>query len=366
MSPLNSFGSYLIRESENTPGGYALSVRGKDHVKHYKIHQSDNQEFYITAHRMFKTIQELVTHYEQHPDEFCILKNPCVFPTTDVSGKAIDKWQIDRHSIRLVRKQTSGEFTDVWEGIWNKNTPVAVKILKSQQTVSAYDFLQSANLMKKLQHPKLVQLYALCSREEPVYIITELMKHGSLREYLRGEGGLLKLPQMIDIAAQVAAGMAYLEKHNVIHRDLAAKNIQIGKFESIFCKVANFELARVMDKDTYTGRTGEKLPLKWTAPEAALFNRFSIKSDVWSFGVVLCEISTYGGLPYPGMTNGEVLAKIEQGYRMPQPPGCPKKLYDMMLNCWQMEPSNRPTFETLQQQLVDLNFFIAGDTDYNS
>ena len=361
MSSLNSVGSYLIRESENTPGGYALSVRDRDEVKHYRIYQSNNQEFYVTPRCMFKTLQDLVAHYQQDADGLCItLKNPCVFPPTDVSGEAIDEWQIDRNSIRLVRKLISGEFTEVWESVWNKKTPVAVKILKSQRIVSAHDFLQSANLMKELQHPNLVQLYALCSKKVPVYIITELMKHGSLLEYLHGEGRSLKLPQLIDMAEQVAAGMTYLEERNIIHRDLAARNIQVGKFKSIFCKVANFEKARVMDKGIYMGQVTEKISIKWTAPEAAIHYGFSIKSDVWSFGVTLYEIITYGGPPYPGMTSGEVLAKTAQGYRMPPPPGCPERLYDMMLNCWLEDPDDRPTFATLQRELTSDIF--TGDT----
>ena len=101
--------------------------------------------------------------------------------------------------------------------------------------------------MKKLRHPKLIQLYGVCTKEEPIYIITELMKHGSLLEYLRGDGRSLKLPQLIDMGAQVAAGMAYLAKKNYIHRDLAARNILVG--ENLICKVADFDLAHVSDED---------------------------------------------------------------------------------------------------------------------
>ena len=221
------------------------------------------------------------------------------------------------------------------------SVPVAVKVLR----ITAQDFLQAANLTKKLSHPQIVRFYGLCSTEEPVYVITELMKHGNLLDYFGGEGKSLKRPQLIDIAAQVASGMAYLEEKNVVQRNLKARNIQVG--EGMSCKVANFEPARVMDEGIYMGQKEEKLSIKWIAPEAALYNRFSIKSDIWSFGVVLYEITTksYGGPPYPGMTNFEVVTKTEQGYRMSPPPGCPEKFYDMMLNCWQEDPKDRPTFE---------------------
>lgn len=145
--------------------------------------------------------------------------------------------------------------------------------------------------------------------------------------------------------------MAYLEAQNYIHRDLAARNILVT--ENLICKVADFGLARLIDEDTYQAHTGAKFPIKWTAPEAALYNKFTIKSDVWSFGVLLTELVTYGRIPYPGMTNPEVLAQVERGYRMPCPAGCPDKLYQVMLDCWKALDYERPTFETLQWRLED-------------
>ena len=361
MSPINSYGSYLVRvESESTPESYALSVRDRVRVKHYKIHHSDKviEEFFITVHSIFKTIQDLVTHYQQHADGLCVnLRKPCEMPPiVDILGQSVDRWQTPRRKIRLVRKIMDTQFVTVSEGIWNDSSPIAVKVLKPNR-ITAQDFLHAANLTKKLRHPQIVAFHGLCSMEEPVYVITELMERGNLLDYFGGEGKSLKSPQLIYMASQVAAGMAYLEKENVIHRDLSARNIQVGK--GISCKVANFELARVTDEASVR-QTWEKFALKWTAPEAALYYRFSIKSDVWSFGVVLYEIITYGKMPYPWMTNGEVIAKTEQGYRMPPPPQCPKKLYDMMLKCWRQDPKDRPTFATLQRELTSDIF--TGDT----
>ena len=152
--------------------------------------------------------------------------------------------------------------------------------------------------MKKLRHPKLIQLYAVCTLEEPIYIITELMKNGSLLEHLQGKGRTLKLPQLIDMSAQIASGMAYLESQNYIHRDLAARNVLVG--ENNIVKIADFGLARLIKEDEYEARVGARFPIKWTAPEAANYSKFSIKSDVWSFGILLTELVTYGRIPYPG------------------------------------------------------------------
>lgn len=160
------------------------------------------------------------------------------------------------------------------------------------------DFLAEAQMMKKLKHPKLIQLYAVCSTEEPIYIVTELMKHGSLLEYLQGVGKKSTIRQLVDMGVQVAAGMAYLESQNYIHRDLAARNVLVGSNNIV--KVADFGLARIIKEEVYEARVGTRFPIKWTAPEAINYNKFTIKSDVWSFGILLTEIVTYGRTPYPG------------------------------------------------------------------
>ena len=162
------------------------------------------------------------------------------------------------------------------------------------------------------------------------------------------------------MSAQVASGMAYLEAQNYIHRDLAARNILVG--ENLSCKVADFGLARVIQDDEYQAREGAKFPIKWTAPEAALYNKFTTKSDVWSFGVLLSEFITYGRIPYPGMNNAEVLAQVERGYRMPQPANCPSELYEIMLECWKDDAQSRPTFDSLQWRLED--FFVGEGKQY--
>lgn len=220
-------------------------------------------------------------------------------PVTDgPSHRSCDQWEIDRNSLRFVKKLGSGQFGDVWEGLWNNSTPVAIKTLKSG-TMDPKDFLAEAQIMKKLRHNKLIQLYAVCTLEEPIYIITELMKHGSLLEFLQRRGRNLNQMQLIEMSAQISAGMAYLESQNYIHRDLAARNVLVG--DNNIVKIADFGLARLIKENEYEARVGARFPIKWTAPEAANYSRFSTKSDVWSFGILLTELVTYGRLPYPGL-----------------------------------------------------------------
>lgn len=363
LAPGSPSGTYLIRDSETMPGNYSLSIRDGDSVRHYRIRKLDNGGYYITTRAPFTSLSELVEHYSQDADGLCCrLVYACRAEKPATSGLSYntkDAWEISRHSIALQSKLGAGQFGEVWAGLWNGTTPVAVKTLKPG-TMSPQAFLTEAAIMKKLRHQNLIQLYAVCTQEEPIYIVTELMRHGSLLEYLKGEGKDLKLPELIDMGAQVAAGMAYLERMNYIHRDLAARNILVG--EGNICKVADFGLARLIEDDEYNAHQGAKFPIKWTAPEAALYQKFTIKSDVWSFGVLLVELVTHGRNPYPGMTNAEVLAQVERGYRMPQPMNTPDALYQIMLDCWKKNEWERPTFDYLQSILED--YFVSTEPNY--
>ena len=346
-----------------SPGNYSLSLKYANRVFHFKILKLESGRWCISEQVTFLTILELVAYYHIQANQLPVtLKTPCIIAekpqTAGLSKETNEAWEIDRKSIRLVKKLGAGRFGEVWMGVWNGTTEVAVKTIKpSAMAMDASEFLEEAALVKKMRHPKVIQLYAVCTKEEPIYIITELMKHGSLLEYLRGDGRSLKLPQLIDMGAQVAAGMAYLEKQCYIHRDLAARNILVG--ECLICKVADFGLVRVIDEDDYKAHTKAKFSIKWTAPEAAMYRRFTIKSDVWSFGILLYELITYGRIPYPGMTNAQVLDGLQTGYRMSCPMYCPEQMYKIMRECWRDDPASRPTFKTLQWGLED--FLTSGE-----
>lgn len=373
--PLCQRGTFMVRESETNagPGAYSLSItdidfqQGDKKVKHYRIRRNENNEYYITPRAQFKKLQGLVKHYNRNQDGLCsLLIKACPkeeAPATLGLGK--DEFEIERTSLQLQKKLGAGQFGDVWKGVWNNNTEVAVKTLKTG-TMSSEEFLTEANIMKTLRHNKLVTLYAVVS-DEPIYIVTEFMCHGSLLDYMRnGLGQQTRLPEQVDIAAQVAAGMAFIEKQNYIHRDVRAANILVGKNQ--VCKVADFGLARLIEDDEYQAKQGSRFPIKWTAPEAATHHRFTIKSDVWSFGVLLTEIVSKGATPYAGMTGREVISRVESGYRMPKPhihppqQPCPDSLYELMLQCWHRDADQRPTFEFIEGLLDD--YFISTEPQY--
>ena len=319
-------------------------------MNHFKINILD-KSFYLEPKATFKTISELVAHYNKETlpianYQHIKLKSICLHKphTADLSREIRKGWETSKKSIRRIKKIGAGRFSEVWEGVWNCSNLVAVKMLRPGG-MSAKKFLKEAEVLKQLNHPKVIQLHAISTKEEPIYIITEFMEHGSLLEYLRGDGQSLKLPQLIEMGVQVAAGMAYLEEKNCIHRELAARNILVA--ENLICKVADFSSAHVISKDVYKVPTGTKFPIKWTAIEAILHNYFTIKCDVWSFGILLYELITYGRIPYPGMTNAKVTEKLQTGYRMPCPNGCPEKLHVLMRECWKEETSSRPTFKAL-------------------
>ncbi|KAG9464685.1 hypothetical protein GDO78_019554 [Eleutherodactylus coqui] len=179
------------------------------------------------------------------------------------------------------------------------------------------------------------------------------MVQGNLNEYLKGTGGLrLKNADFVHIICQVADGMQYLEDKHIVHRDLATRNVLVG--ENLVCKIADFGLARLLKDDIYSPENNRNTPIRWTAPEALMYCTYSTKSDVWSFGIVIFEVYTRGDLPYKGWTNREVVTKVTQGYRLPQPQICTMEMYNLMLLCWMDKPQERPSFQVLVEKLTDI------------
>ncbi|XP_075704449.1 tyrosine-protein kinase ABL1 isoform X2 [Rhinoderma darwinii] len=345
-------GSFLVRESESSPGQRSISLRYEGRVYHYRINTASDGKLYVSSDSRFNTLAELVHHHSTVSDGLITtLHYPAPKrnkPTIYGVSPNYDKWEIERTDITMKHKLGGGQYGEVYEGVWKKySLTVAVKTLK-EDTMEVEEFLKEASVMKEVKHPNLVQLLGVCTREPPFYIITEFMTYGNLLDYLREcnreEATAVVLLHM---ATQISSAMEYLEKKNFIHRDLAARNCLVG--ENHLVKVADFGLSRLMTGDTYTAHAGAKFPIKWTAPESLAYNKFSIKSDVWAFGVLLWEIATYGMSPYPGIDLSQVYELLEKDYRMERPEGCPEKVYELMRACWQWNPLDRPSFAEIHQ-----------------
>ncbi|XP_071343887.1 tyrosine-protein kinase ABL2 isoform X2 [Trachinotus anak] len=345
-------GSFLVRESESSPGQLSISLRYEGRVYHYRINTASDGKVYVTSESRFATLAELVHHHSTVADGLVTtLHYPapkCNKPTVYGVSPIHDKWEMERTDITMKHKLGGGQYGEVYVGVWKKyNLTVAVKTLK-EDTMEVEEFLKEAAVMKEVKHPNLVQLLGVCTLEPPFYIVTEYMPHGNLLDYLREcDKEEVNAVVLLYMATQISSAMEYLEKKNFIHRDLAARNCLVG--ENHVVKVADFGLSRLMTGDTYTAHAGAKFPIKWTAPESLAYNTFSIKSDVWAFGVLLWEIATYGMSPYPGIDLSQVYDLLEKGYRMEQPEGCPPKVYELMRACWQWSPLDRPSFAEIHQ-----------------
>ncbi|KAJ8017249.1 hypothetical protein DPEC_G00015840 [Dallia pectoralis] len=355
MSSENQEGAFLIRLSDKDSVGYVLSVKSSNKARHFKISERTGQ-FYVDQIRHFTSLIDLVDFYTRESlgtverlGKACIRKEPI---PQDLSHSTVDEWELPKDQFVVGEQLGSGYFADVHRGMWKKRINVAIKILKND-SVNDQEFQREVQILKKIRHRHLISLFAICTSSAPFYIITELMEKGNLLNVLRNpEGSELRLMSLVDMAAQVTDGMAYLEQLNSIHRDLAARNVLVG--ENFICKVADFGLARVI-KEPFYESGDKKIPYKWSAPEAISHGRFSNKSDVWSFGILLWEMLTYGGVPYPGLNNSEVYRHIIAGYRMPAPEKCPDSIYKLMLRCWSDSPADRPDFKELRHKLENVN-----------
>ncbi|PAA61493.1 hypothetical protein BOX15_Mlig034038g1, partial [Macrostomum lignano] len=384
-------GTYIIRPCARQNAGLAklaLSVRTPDRrcennflVKHYQIKNSaDETVFFINKSKTYPTVQKLIDEYKN--GGLCSpLAEPCPTDPPTVQFKDIE---VPRQTLSMVRKLGAGSFGEVWLAKWNGILDVAIKTLKPDTAMSQEKFLEEAKIMHKLSHPKIVNILGVCTKilepNDQIYIITEFMENGALLDYLRkSNSGSSKLPMatLLDIAYQIADGMAYLEEKKFVHRDLRAANVLVGKDN--FVKVADFGLARVVqDDEIYQAESLGKFPVKWTAPEAMHENRFTTKSDVWSYGVLLYEILTLGGSIYVGMSNREVMQFVKNPRnRLPVPrtPGMSRSDEEIalrihqqyMMACWNQNPDERPTFATLRNEFEDIDKTLeqqyTGDTN---
>ncbi|XP_041120107.1 ephrin type-B receptor 1-like isoform X1 [Polyodon spathula] len=266
--------------------------------------------------------------------------------------------EIDVSCVKIEEVIGAGEFGEVYKGRLKlpgkREIYVAIKTLKAGYSEKQRrDFLSEASIMGQFDHPNIIRLEGVVTKSRPVMIITEFMENGALDSFLRQNDGQFTVIQLVGMMRGIAAGMKYLSEMNYVHRDLAARNILVNS--NLVCKVSDFGLSRYLQDDTsdptYTSSLGGKIPVRWTAPEAIAYRKFTSASDVWSYGIVMWEVMSFGERPYWDMSNQDVINAIEQDYRLPPPMDCPAALHQLMLDCWQKDRNTRPRFTDIVNTL---------------
>ncbi|XP_036378629.1 ephrin type-B receptor 3-like isoform X3 [Megalops cyprinoides] len=269
--------------------------------------------------------------------------------------------EIDISCVKIEEVIGAGEFGEVCRGRLKlpgrREIIVAIKTLKAGYTErQRRDFLSEASIMGQFDHPNIIRLEGVVTKSRPVMIVTEFMENGALDSFLRLNDGQFTVIQLVGMLRGIAAGMKYLSDMNYVHRDLAARNILVNS--NLVCKVSDFGLSRFLEDDptdpTYTSSLGGKIPIRWTAPEAIAYRKFTSASDVWSYGIVMWEVMSYGERPYWDMSNQDVINAVEQDYRLPPPMDCPTALHQLMLDCWVKERNLRPKFSQIVNTLDKL------------
>uniref|UniRef100_A0A7M5V4T0 receptor protein-tyrosine kinase n=1 Tax=Clytia hemisphaerica TaxID=252671 RepID=A0A7M5V4T0_9CNID len=276
-----------------------------------------------------------------------VLENP--FENDENSGP-----EINPNSLTIVQMLSNGKSLDISKGALLKNgemKTVVIKTLKETATESdRIDFLQEASLVGKMNHTNIIKYEGIILKSQPHTIALEYMLNGTLNLYLKKHDMKLTNLQLLGMARGVASGMKYLNELGFIHRDIAARNVVLA--DNGECKISNFGMCRELDgKGCFMAKDG-KIAIIWAAPESAHQKIFTTASDVWSYGILLWEIMSYGERPYWNMESpADVLEAIDQGYRLPPLKNCPRVAYDMMLECWEIEHTKRPTINEILNRI---------------
>ncbi|KRF99340.1 uncharacterized protein Dwil_GK11727, isoform B [Drosophila willistoni] len=337
---LNNDGDFLVRETiRNEESQIVLSVCWNGH-KHFIVQTTGDGHFRFEG-PPFPSIQELIMH--QYHSEL---------PVTVKSGAILrrpvcrERWELSNDDVVLLERIGRGNFGDVYKAkLKSTKQDVAVKTCRmTLPDEQKRKFLQEGRILKQYDHPNIVKLIGICVQKQPIMIVMELVLGGSLLTYLRKNSNALSTRQQMGMCRDAAAGMRYLESKNCIHRDLAARNCLVDLEHSV--KISDFGMSR--EEEEYIVSDGMKqIPVKWTAPEALNFGKYTSLCDVWSYGILMWEIFSKGDTPYSGMSNSRARERIDTGYRMPTPENTPPEMYRLMLKCWAADAESRPHFDEI-------------------
>lgn len=344
---LRADGDYLVRETtRNHARQLVLSVCWGQH-KHFIV-QTTPEGHYRFEGAAFPSVAELIAW-----------QRTSGVPVTARSGALLrravprETWELNNDDVQLLDKIGRGNFGDVYKArLKTSGQEVAVKTCRvALPEEQKRTFLQEGRILKQYQHPNIVRLIGIAVQKQPIMIVMELVSGGSLLTFLRQRAAALGARALLAMCRDAAAGMRYLEAKNCIHRDLAARNCLVGDDHAV--KISDFGMSR--EEEEYIVSGGMKqIPIKWTAPEALNYGKYTSLCDVWSYGVLMWEIFSKGETPYAGMTNSRAREKIDSGYRMPAPEGCGEDVYALMLRCWEYEPDKRPHFHQLYSAIDNI------------
>uniref|UniRef100_A0A3B3VTT4 Receptor protein-tyrosine kinase n=1 Tax=Poecilia latipinna TaxID=48699 RepID=A0A3B3VTT4_9TELE len=286
------------------------------------------------------------------------LETELVEPLTP-SGTAPNQAQLrilKETELKRVKILGSGAFGTVYKGIWvpegeTVKIPVAIKILNEATGPKAnVEFMDEALIMASMEHPHLVRLLGVCL-SPTIQLVTQLMPHGCLLDYVHEHKDNIGSQLLLNWCVQIAKGMMYLEERRLVHRDLAARNVLVKSPNHI--KITDFGLARLLDvNEKEYNADGGKMPIKWMALECIHYRKFTHQSDVWSYGVTIWELMTFGGKPYDGIPTRDIPDLLEKGERLPQPPICTIDVYMVMVKCWMIDADSRPKFKELAAEFT--------------
>uniref|UniRef100_A0A4W6F2V2 receptor protein-tyrosine kinase n=1 Tax=Lates calcarifer TaxID=8187 RepID=A0A4W6F2V2_LATCA len=350
LTGLQRASRYQVQVRARSQAGYGSrrAAEMRDKSGHYQMGQSEYSSiFHIVSLSDGDDVTDDVTVVSVAMKVYI---DPFTYEDPNEAVREFAK-EIDASFVKIEEVIGAGEFGEVCRGRLRipgrKENYVAIKTLKGGYTEKQRrDFLSEASIMGQFQHPNIIHLEGVITTSCPVMILTEFMENGALDSFLRMNDGQFTTIQLVGMLRGIAAGMKYLSDMSFVHRDLAARNILVNS--NLVCKVSDFGLSRFLTENssdpTYTSSLGGKIPIRWTAPEAIAYRKFTSASDAWSYGIVMWEVMSYGERPYWDMSNQDVINAIEQDYRLPPPPECPASLHALMLDCWQKERANRPRF----------------------
>ena len=267
----------------------------------------------------------------------------------------------------------SGQFGVVYRAVYHTekgDIPVAIKTLKeAANSDMKVAFMREAAILAQFQHPNVLRMIGVLTTQQPYMMVTELLKTELAELLLKfkalhrlnntdGSVSVQKLnlpPLLLKFSQEISAGMEHLSEKHFIHRDLAARNVLVAK--DLSCRIADFGMSRELNSDSeYYTSSGGRIPLRWTAPEAVFYQKYSEKSDVWSFGMTLFEIWSLGDKPWGSDATNEVIVEgLSVGRKLSPPTGCPRDVYSIMVDTWRMDPSSRPTFSHIHSKLTNIS-----------